>query len=316
LRRQIRFAALFIGLTMALLPGMAAVAQEPSYPAWHMVIHNVYGAEGVTAVFTFDPGLILVKLVSSEEGHPTYEAGRRSLTPDENEIVRNALAALAGAGLKTDYRNPNVSDGYQIRVEFVASDGREGSLQVANMEVPELNALIAAISPLLPPTPTGRPALIPYKRSLMVVTPNPAPVGTKELFDELAEKDRVFYDAVFNTCDLEVLRRLVTGDFEMYHDKSGLVASSGTRFVQNIRDLCDRRQWGADYPARRELVEGTLEVFPLDNYGAIQVGVHRFYREGGSQPVEVSRFTHIWKKEADGTWKLARAMSYDHKMVK
>ena len=108
----------------------------------------------------------------------------------------------------------------------------------------------------------------------------------------------------------------MTDDFEMFHDKSGQVAKSGRRFVQNIRDLCDRRTWGIDYPAKRELVEGTLEVFPLDLYGAIQVGVHRFYREGGTAPVEVSRFTNIWRKEADGTWKLARALSYDHKLVK
>ncbi len=313
--RHIRSAALILGLT-AFLPGMAAVAQEPSKPAWHLVIHDIYGAEGVTAVYTFDPGLIVAKLVSSEQGHPTHEVGRRSLTADENEIIRKALAGLAGAGLKTDYHNPSVSDGYQIRIEYVAPDGREGWLSVANMEIPELNALIAAVNPLLPPTSTGRPALQTYKRSLMVVTPNPAPVATKELFDELAEKDRMLYDAVFNTCDLEVLRKLVTPDFEMYHDKSGLVANSGRRFVQNIRDLCDRRSWGEDYPARRELVEGTLEVFPLDHYGAIQTGVHRFYREGGTVPVEVSRFTHIWKKDDDGTWRLARAMSYDHRMAK
>jgi hypothetical protein len=295
---------------------MAAVAQEPSRPAWHLVIHNIYGAEGFTAVYTFDPGLVVANLVSSEQGHPTEELGRRSLTPDETGIVRSALATLAGAGLRTNYDNPYVSDGYQMRIEFVAPDGREGSLQVANMEVPELNALIAAVNPLLPPTSTGRPALVPYKRMLMVVNPNPAPAATKELFDELAEKDRQLYDAVFNTCDLEALRGLVTGDFEMYHDKSGLVANSGRRFVQNIRDLCDRRKWGADYPARRELVQGSMEVFPLDHYGAIQTGVHRFYREGGTVPVEVSRFTHIWKKDDDGTWKLARAMSYDHKLVK
>ena len=82
----------------------------------------------------------------------------------------------------------------------------------------------------------------------------------------------------------------------------------------NIRYLCDRRMWGEDYPARRELVEGTLEVYPLDGYGAIQTGVHRFYREGGARPVEVSRFTHIWKKD-DAGWKLQRAMSYDHKLT-
>ncbi|MES1244402.1 MAG: nuclear transport factor 2 family protein [Acidobacteriota bacterium] len=308
-----RSAVLFTWLASGLLPGAEVVAQEPSGSAWHMEIRNVYGAEGFAAIYTFDPGLIAARLDSSEVGHPSYDVGRRTLTPAEDEIVGNAIGALAGADLKMNYHNPYVSDGYRVQVDLVAPDGRKKWLDVANMEVPELNALIVAVAPLLPPTSTGRPGLYPYKRYIMAIDPNPAPVATKELFDELAEKDRLLYETVFNTCDLQALRSLVTDDFEMFHDKSGLVAKTGRQFVQNIRGLCDRRTWGYDYPARRELVEGTLEVFPLDNYGAIQVGVHRFYREGGITPVEVSRFTNIWKRDADGTWKLARALSYDHK---
>jgi Domain of unknown function (DUF4440) len=304
------FAALAVSLALA-----PAFAQEPGKPAWHLVFHNNYGAEGFTAVLKLDPGLSSITLVSHEEGHETHEVGRRILTPEENETVRNALARFASADLKPSYDNPNVSDGFQLRVEFVAPDGREGGIQVANVAVPELNTLIATVSPLLPPTSTGRPALVPLAREIRFIQPNPAPAATKELFDELEERDRKLYDIVFKTCDLEALRGLVAADFEMYHDKSGLVAKSGSQFVMNIRYLCDRRMWGEDYPARRELVEGTLEVHPLNGYGAIQTGVHRFYREGGAQPVEVSRFTHIWKKDADGEWKLARAMSYDHKMV-
>jgi len=45
-----------------------------------------------------------------------------------------------------------------------------------------------------------------------------------------------------------------------------------------------------------------------------QTGIHRFYRLAGVQPVEVSRFTNIWKKD-NGEWKLTRALSYDHKMT-
>lgn len=291
-----------------------AVAQESAKP-WHLEFHNNYGAEGFTAVMNLDPGLSVITLISHEVGQATHEVGRRVLTPEENEIVGNAIARFAKADLKAYYSNPNVSDGYQLRVAFVAPDGREGGIQVANVAVAELNTLIATVSPLLPPTSTGRPALVPLSRKIRLVEPNPAPVATKELFDELAERDRKLYDIVFKTCDLEALRGLVADDFEMYHDKSGMVAKSGSQFVMNIRDLCDRRMWGEDYPARRELVADTLEVYPLNGYGAIQTGVHRFYREGGAQPVEVSRFTHIWKKDAGGEWQLARAMSYDHKLT-
>lgn len=143
------------------------------------------------------------------------------------------------------------------------------------------------------------------------------PTATKELFDEIAEKDRMLFDAVFNTCDIQALAALVAGDFEMYHDKGGLVATSGAQFVENIRGMCERQKTGEDYRARRELVEGSLEVFPLNNYGAIEVGVHRFYKKTEGQPdklVEIARFTQVWKKDASG-WKLARVLSYDHKLT-
>jgi ketosteroid isomerase-like protein len=143
------------------------------------------------------------------------------------------------------------------------------------------------------------------------------PVATKELFNEIAEKDKMLFDAVFNTCDVQALATLVTDDFEMFHDKGGLVSTSGAQFVENIRGMCERQKTGEDYRARRELVEGSLEVYPLNNYGAVEVGVHRFYKKIEGQPdklVEIAKFTQVWKKDASG-WKLARVVSYDHKLT-
>ena len=143
------------------------------------------------------------------------------------------------------------------------------------------------------------------------------PVATKELFNEIAAQDRMLFDAVFNTCDVQALSGLVTDDFEMYHDKGGLVATSGAQFVESIRGMCERQKTGEDYRARRELVEGSLEVYPLNNYGAVEVGVHRFYKKTEGQPdklVELARFTQVWKKDPSG-WKLARVLSYDHKLT-
>lgn len=143
------------------------------------------------------------------------------------------------------------------------------------------------------------------------------PAQTKELYDEIAEKDRVFFNALFNDCDVQTLAGLVTDDFEMFHDKGGMVSTSGAQFVENIRGMCERQKTGEDYRARRELVEGSLEVYPINNYGAVEVGVHRFYKKIEGQPdklVEIAKFTQLWKKEAGG-WKLARVLSYDHKLT-
>ena len=79
--------------------------------------------------------------------------------------------------------------------------------------------------------------------------------------------------------------------------------------------MCERQQKGIDYRARRVLVRNSLEVYPLNNYGAVQMGVHRFYPLVKGKPNEVAKFTHLWKKES-GEWKLARVLSYDHKNMK
>lgn len=145
--------------------------------------------------------------------------------------------------------------------------------------------------------------------------PRSGPAVTQELIDEITEKDRVFFDALFNKCDVETLGAMVTEDFEFYHDKGGNTATSRAQFVDAIRGMCERQKTGEDYRARRELV--SMEVYPLNNYGAVQIGVHRFYQkiEGkGEKLVEIAKFTNLWKKEGD-VWRMSRVLSYDHKLT-
>ena len=144
------------------------------------------------------------------------------------------------------------------------------------------------------------------------------PAVTQALTDEIARKDRELFDAVFETCDVDKLATLVAEDFEFYHDKNGLAASSGTQWVDAIRGMCQRQKEGTDYRARRELVPGTLKVYPMNNYGAVQSGTHRFYKKAPGRPdelVEIAQFTNLWKRE-DGAWKLTRVLSYDHRLTK
>lgn len=136
--------------------------------------------------------------------------------------------------------------------------------------------------------------------------------ASRQLFDELAVKDSELFDTIFNKCNVERLGELITEDFEFYHDKSGQVAKSGKEFVDSIRNLCERQSKGIDYRARRVLVRNSLAVYPLNNYGAVQMGVHRFHPLVKGKSREIAKFTHLWKKE-NGEWRLARVLSYDHK---
>jgi hypothetical protein len=63
---------------------------------------------------------------------------------------------------------------------------------------------------------------------------------------------------------------------------------------------------------RRELVPGTLEVYPLKGYGAIEVGEHRFcHDEDGKQDCGTMKFSMVWR-QTGATWKLSRVLSYAH----
>jgi hypothetical protein len=129
---------------------------------------------------------------------------------------------------------------------------------------------------------------------------------TESLFQTIARMDSLLFEA-FNKCDTVASKDFFTKDLEFYHDKGGL-----TRYEENMRSI--RKRCSSNYIVRRELVPGTLEVFPIKDYGAIQLGSHRFYirNKGEAENLDGTfRFVHLWKNE-NGRWKIARVVSFDH----
>ncbi len=128
--------------------------------------------------------------------------------------------------------------------------------------------------------------------------------STTELYGEIAKMDSVLFDA-FNAHDLNKFRGMFTEDLEFYHDLGGL--SNYKQTMESFGKLFDQNNG-----MRRELVKGSLEVYPIKNYGAIEVGVHTFYHmENGRQNQGSFKFVHIWKNE-NGQWKISRVISYGH----
>jgi hypothetical protein len=122
------------------------------------------------------------------------------------------------------------------------------------------------------------------------------------LYDELAAMDRELFEAAFVSCDREKFRSLFTEDAEFYHDRDGAMTG---RQVTELRG-CPR-----DDGVRRVLVEGSLEAYPIRDFGAIQIGRHTFTRDG-EEGTEVAQFVHLWRY-SDGQWRLARVLSFDHR---
>jgi len=123
------------------------------------------------------------------------------------------------------------------------------------------------------------------------------------LYKTIADLDKVLFDA-YNTCDLAKLATLVSDDLEFYHDKTGL-AVGRQPFLASIKaNICGK--------VHRELVKSSLEVYPLNNYGAVEIGVHRFNQPANpADGVGEAKFTMLWRQK-DGAWQLTRVISYDH----
>jgi hypothetical protein len=124
------------------------------------------------------------------------------------------------------------------------------------------------------------------------------------LFQTIQLLDTQLFDA-YNHCDLEKVGALLADDLEFYHDKTGL--SRGRQaLVDGIKNnICGK--------VTRELLPGTLEVYPIADYGAVEIGVHRFHHPGheNAESIGEAKFIHLWQKK-DGTWKLTRVISFDH----
>jgi hypothetical protein len=127
----------------------------------------------------------------------------------------------------------------------------------------------------------------------------------EELTQAIAALDKQLFDA-YNTCNIEKLGTLVTDDLEFYHDKTGLAVGKQVFLDAIKKNICGK--------VTRELVKGSLEVYPLDGYGAVEIGLHRFHHPGDSDVGE-AKFVQLWQYK-DGAWKISRVISYDHGAVK
>lgn len=130
------------------------------------------------------------------------------------------------------------------------------------------------------------------------------PKPTDSLYQEIARLDSVLFDA-FNRRDIQTFQKLFAQDLEFYHDKGGLTNYEYT--IKSLQNVASRNDG-----LRRDLVKGSLEVYPVPGYGAMQMGAHTFcHTEGGKQDCGTFKFAHVWKKMGN-EWKITRVISYGH----
>jgi Domain of unknown function (DUF4440) len=132
--------------------------------------------------------------------------------------------------------------------------------------------------------------------------------SSNELFQTISELDKQLFDAI-DRCDMKTEALFWADNAEFYHDKNGLLVG-GPQIVDAIKNnLCGK--------VKRQLVPGTLEVYRLEGYGAVEIGIHRFLHpwEQDHGIVGEAKFIHIWQHK-DDTWRITRVISIDHHLAK
>lgn len=123
----------------------------------------------------------------------------------------------------------------------------------------------------------------------------------KKLYDTIAMMDSIFFTA-YNTCDINKQATLYSDSLEFYHDQGGLMTSKKEILDATKKNICGK--------VTRELVKGSIEVYPIKNFGAVEIGLHKFHnnQEPSSTISKVSKFIIIWHFN-NNQWQITKVIS-------
>jgi hypothetical protein len=127
------------------------------------------------------------------------------------------------------------------------------------------------------------------------------------LFDTISALDTEVFGA-FNTCatpgQLQKHAKYFSADVEFYHDTGGVTWNRKEMLANTEKYVCGN--------FRRELVPGSLHVYPVKDFGAIAQGVHKFCQFKSGACEGAAEFLIVWRNEG-GTWSITRVLSYGHR---
>ncbi|MEP0134269.1 MAG: nuclear transport factor 2 family protein [Eudoraea sp.] len=122
----------------------------------------------------------------------------------------------------------------------------------------------------------------------------------KELHDAIVSMDKEYFDA-YNNCDMDIQAYLYAEELEFYHDKGGLTTSKQEVLEGIEKNICGK--------IKRTLIEGSIEVYPIKDFGAVEIGYHKFFNsQEPNAPSKPSKFIILWM-QVDDTWKISKVIS-------
>mgnify|MGYP000222776324 FL=1 len=125
----------------------------------------------------------------------------------------------------------------------------------------------------------------------------------QKLYDTITHLDSVFF-SLYNNCSMQLneYAAFYSDSLEFYHDKGGLSTSKQDVVEGTKKNICGK--------VTRELVKGSVEVYPIAGYGAVEMGLHMFHNNQEKQtgPPKVSKFVIFWK-QINKEWKITKVVS-------
>ncbi len=123
-----------------------------------------------------------------------------------------------------------------------------------------------------------------------------------ELYDTISQLDKHLFSA-FNHQNLKEFKKYFDVNLEVFQDDKGV-----RNYEQSMATFTELFQAMPDL--KRKLKKGTMEVYPIEGFGAIEMGQHAFiHTEEGENQGKIVHFIHIWKR-FHGQWKITKIITY------
>lgn len=124
-------------------------------------------------------------------------------------------------------------------------------------------------------------------------------IDTK-IYNEIVKMDSIFFNA-YNTCDIKKQAKIYNEKLEFFHDKTGVSTSKLEILKATEKNICGK--------VTRKLISNSIEVYPISNYGAVEIGYHQFInKQENNKTSNPSKFIIIWKKD-NSQWTITKVIS-------
>lgn len=295
-----RLAALFVLVTAATIPSRASTADTATFVRDFYSAYKAKDAVRLAQFYSADATFV----------DPSFELDRKG--PDQ---IRDLFTKVFPKYESLDFQIAHTTstgddlivEGSMIgkiaektvRVPFVSIFHFKDNKITAQRDLFDVTHFLVQLGAIPPPFGPKPAATSPPKTSGVASAPD-----SGELSNTIARMDAKIFDA-FNAHQVDALMAMFTDDLEFYQDNDGV-----KNYQQCFGDF--KKMFASATDIKRVLLKETLEVYPIKDYGAVELGAHRFcHTENDKEECGNFKFAMIWKKTGD-SWKISRVISYGH----